>query len=221
MNRLNWIQQEQKVADYHVITWRTSHFHHPRNRTDIIGSFHSKLEGGAAAGAGAAQQAEGIGLGLEEPFRRTEWKSGGLGTDGMMREGVKNAANNELLSVSGKTQGKRTDAPESMSAVIQAIVPEELYSVVNSVGQSVHRVRSRIKQSVTRLRDTFLRQQTKQQRAAGASVHKAESRRQPEGRQKGTRRVDKEEMLSMQTENSYLLDSYDRNGQYSRLGSRS
>lgn len=217
MNRLNWIQQEQKVADYHVLTWRTSHFHHPRNRTDIVGEFSSKLEGGAAAGAGAQQQAEGIGLGLEDPFRNTKYRSGGFGTDGMIQDGTKNARNNEVISASYRTQGRQTTAPES-ATVVQTIVPEEVYSVVNSARQSVLKVHRRIRQSVAKLRDVYLKQQTKQKQAASVSARKGEYRKQPESKLQGTRQADREEVLSMQAENHYLLDSYDKNGKYSMLG---
>lgn len=36
--------------------------------------------------------------------------------------------------------------------------------------------------------------------------------------QRGTRLASREEMLAMQAENHYLLDSYDKKGQYSILG---
>ena len=218
MNRLNLIQQEQKVADYHVITWRTSHFHHPRNRTDIIGSFNSKLEGGAAAEPGAQQQTEGIGFGLEDPFRNAKWKGGGLGTDGMMQDGTKEARNSEVLSTAHRTQGRQTTAPESVASVMQTVVPEEVYSVVNSARQSVLKIHSRFRQSMAKLRQGYLKQQEKQKQSASVSARKGEYRRQPESRPRGTRQADREEVLSMQAENHYLLDSYDRNGQYSTLG---
>lgn len=217
MNRLNWIQQEQKVADYHVLTWRTSHFHHPRNRTDIVGEFGSKLEGGAAAGAGVQQQAEGIGFGLENPFGNTKWRSGGLGTDGMMQDGTKNARNNEAISASYRTQGRQTTAPESVT-VMQTIVPEEVYSVINSARHSVLKAHSRIRQSVAKLRDVYLKQQMKQKQAESAAARRGEYRRQSESKLRGTRQADRDEVLSMQAENHYLLDSYDKNGKYSMLG---
>ena len=206
------------MADYHVVTWRTSHFHHPRNRTDIVGGFNSRLEGGASAGSGTQQQTEGIGLGLEAPFGNTKWRSGGLGTDGMMQDGTKSAKSNEVLSTAGRMQGRQTSAPESMAAVMQTIVPEEMYSVVNSARQSVLKVSSRIKQSAAKLRDVYLKQQEKQKQTASVAVRKGEYRKQPESKPRGTRRADKDEMLSMQAENYYLLDSYDKNGQYSMLG---
>lgn len=183
-----------------------------------MGSFNSKLEGGAAAGAGTAQQSDGIGFGLEDPFRNTKWKSGGLGTDGMVQDGTKNAVNNDVMSASVRTQGRQTTSPEAAVPVMQTIMPEEVYSVVNSARQSVLKVHSRIKQSIAKLRDTYLKQQAKQRQTTGTSVNKGEYRKQPHARQEGTRRCDREEILSMQAQNNYLLDSYDRNGQYSMLG---
>ena len=204
------------MADYHVLTWRTSHFHHPRNRTDIAGSFSSKLEGGAAAASSAQKQPEGIGLGLSD-VDSTRWRQGGLGTDGMAQYGTKDAADNEVLSSAHRTQGRQTSAPESVKAVIQPVVPEEVYSVVNSAKASILKVHSRIRQSTAKLRD-FLRQKTKQQQAGSVAARQGSYRKEPKREMKGTRRAYREEILSMQAQNHYLLDSYDKKGQYSTLG---
>lgn len=217
MNRLNWIQQEQKVADYHVLTWRTSHFHHPRSRTDITGSFNSQPEGGAGVAVSAKQQPEGIGFGVGD-IGSTRRRHGGLGTDGMAKYGAKEAINSEIISTAYRTQGRQTSGPESVTAGLQSIVSEEIYSVVNSAGTSILKVRSRIRRSITKMRDIFLRQKTKQKQPSGISARQGSYRKEPEKERKGTRRVDREEVLSMQAQNRYLLDSYDRKGQYSTLG---
>lgn len=216
MNRLNWIQQEQKVADYHVLTWRTSHFHHPRSRTDLTGSFGSKLEGGAGAAASTKQQPEGIGFGLSD-VGSTRWQQGGLGTDGMAQYGVKDAVGNEIMSTAHRTQGKHISAPEHVAAAMQSVVPEEMYSVLNSARSSIYKVHNRIRQSMNKMRDIFLKQQNRQ-KTAGISLKQDSYRKQPEKDAKGTRRADRETILSMQAQNNYLLDSYDRKGQYSTLG---
>lgn len=216
MNRLNWIQQEQKVADYHVLTWSTSHFHHPRNNTDRIGSFGSKLEGGAGAAASMKQQSEGIAPGSGDAGS-TRWHQGGLGSDGMAQYGVKDAAGNEVMSTAHRTQGKHINAPEHVTAVMQSVVPEEMYSVVNSARSSLHKVHNRIRQSMNKMRDIFLKQQ-RRQKTAGTSLRQNDYRKQPERDTKGTRRADRETVMSMQAQNHYLLDSYDRKGQYSTLG---
>lgn len=146
MNVLNWIQQEQKIADYHVITWPTSHFHHPISRTDIVGQINTKPLDAASAVSGEQSQTEEISFGLNDIVRDSRYKSGGFGTDGSALDGSKDAA-------AANTQ-KTRNAP----------------------------------------------------------------RRQSEKEQRGTRRVTKDEVLTMQAENHYLLDSYDKNGQYSTLG---
>lgn len=215
MNVLNWIQQEKKVADYHVITWHTSHFHHPLNRTDILGQVKSKPydETPASASTGAQQQTEGIGLGLSD-YAKSQYKAGGLGTDGLAIDGSKDAVNSKVTSTSRKSQGNQVTGPEA-ATVIQTILPTEVYSVVESARQSALKVQNRIKQSAVKLRDIY-------QKQSGQTAHtqkpKNASRKQPDKEQKGTRRVSKDEVLSMQAENHYLLDSYDKNGQYSTLG---
>lgn len=222
MNRLNWIQQEQKIADYHVLTWRTSHFHHPRNRTDIPGAVGSKfdMEGGAAS-SGTQQQADGIGFGLTDPAENILWKTGGLGEDGMVEDGTKDAKNQETMAVSDQTTGRQVTAlvenevAKQVMTAAQLIVPEETYSVLNSARQTILNVHDRIKQSAAKLRDVYQKQQ---KQTTCTSGRKGEYRKQPEKEQRGTRKCDKDVMLSMQAQNHYLLDSYDRNGQYSMLG---
>lgn len=215
MNVLNWIQQEKKVADYHVLTWPTSHFHRPLNRTDIPGQVKSKPYDAAPAPAstGAQQQAEGIGLGLSDNVKG-QYKAGGLGTDGLATDGSKDAVNSKVMSTSKKGQGNQVTGPEA-STIMQTILPTEVYSVVESARQSALKVQNRIRQSAVRLRDIYQKQSGQ---TAHAQKPKNASRKQPDKEQKGTRRVSKDEVLSMQAENHYLLDSYDKNGQYSTLG---
>lgn len=215
MNVLNWIQQEKKVADYHVITWPTSHFHHPHNRTDILGQIKSKPYDAAptSASTGAQQQTEGIGLGLSD-YAKGQYKAGGLGSDGLAIDGSKDVVNSKVVSTSRKSQGNQVTGPEP-STVIQTILPTEVYSVAESARQSAIKVQNRIKQSVVRLRDIYQKQSGQ---TAHAQKHKNASHRQPDKEKQGTRHVSKDEVLSMQAENHYLLDSYDKNGQYSILG---
>lgn len=214
MNVLNWIQQEQKIADYHVITWPTSHFHHPRNRTDIVANIHMKPQEGGAPASGAQLQTEGIGIRSADDTR-DQYKSGGLGTDGLAIDGVKDAVNNKVMSTSKKSQGNQVTGPEAAATVTQTILPAEVLSVVESARQTVIKVQSRIKQSAAKLKDIYGKQS---EQTANEHNLKNAPRRQPEKEQRGTRHVTKDEVLTMQAENHYLLDSYDRNGQYSMLG---
>lgn len=220
MNRLNWIQQEQKTADYHVLTWRTSHFHHPRNRTDILGAFGSKPEAGGGAASQGAGAPEGIGFGLGEPAGNSRWRTGGLGADGMAEDGRKDAARQEVTAAQGRIVGRSSGvAAQQIAAAVQTVVPEEVYSVLGSARQSVLKVHDRVKRSAAKLRDIYRKQQERQNQAAGPQTRKDGYHKQPENeRRQGTRRCDKDDMLSMQAQNHYLLDSYDRNGQYSMLG---
>lgn len=215
MNVLNWIQQEHKVTDYHVLTWPTSHFHHPRNRTDIVGQIAIKpQETGTAASGTQTRPEEGIGFGTFDKSYG-QYKSGGLGTDGLAIDGEKEAVNNKVISTSRNSQGNQVTGPEASATAVQSILPAEVYSVVESARQSVIKVQSRIKQSAAKLKDIYGKQPGQ---TATAQKPKSMSRRQPEKEQRGTRPVSKEEVLSMQAENHYLLDSYDKNGQYSTLG---
>lgn len=215
MNVLHWIQQEKKVADYHVITWPTSHFHHPRNRTDIVAQLKSKPDGAAPASSGAQTQTEGLGFGLFDNINDRKYRSGGLGTDGMVADGLKDAVNNKVKSASRNSRGNQVTGPESSSSLMQTILPAEVYSVLNSAGQSALKVQSRIKQNISKLRDIYRKQS---EQAADTQRQQNVTRKQPDQEQKGTRRANRDEVLIMQAESSYLLDSYDRNGQYSTLG---
>ena len=217
MNVLNWIQQERKVADYHVITWPTSHFHHPRNRTDIIGPIKIKPDGAGPGSSDTQQpQSEGIGFGNAD-YTKGQYKAGGLGTDGLAIDGVKDAVNNKVTSTARKSNGNQTTGPESASTVVQTILPAEVYSVAESARQSVLKVQKRVRLSAAKLRDVY-HKYSSQTSNYNTQSNKNVPRRQPEKEKRGTRHVTKDEVLTMQAENHYLLDSYDRNGQYSTLG---
>ena len=220
MNRLNWIQQEQKIADYHVIKWPTSHFHHPRNRTDIVAQAGGKFEMSGGAASPGAQQPEGIGQGMSDPTRDIVWRAGGLGTDGMAEDGRKDAVHSEIMDTSDRTKGRQiTGTSQSVETAqvmaVATIVPEEVYSVLSSARQSVLKLHDRVKQSTAKLRDLYQKQQKQTEHAAVSKVVKQGSQQKEK---QGTRNCDKEDVLSMQAQNHYLLDSYDKNGQYSMLG---
>ncbi len=222
MNRLNWIQQEQKIADYHVLTWRTSHFHHPRNRTDIVGKVGGKFDMyGGAASPGADKQPEGIGQGLSDPVRDARWTTGGLGAEGMADGGRKDAVHQEQMDTSDRTKGRRitgtsqSTATDQITAAAQIVVPEEMYSVISGGRSLALKLKERVKQGTAVLRERCHKQQ---KQTTHTAVLQETHRRQPREEQNGTRRCDKEDVLSMQAQNHYLLDSYDKNGRYSMLG---
>lgn len=212
MNRLNWIQQEQKVADYHVLTWRTSHFHQPRNRTVIGGAAAIKPESGVAAASGVPKQADGIGLGMADKTKAGEWKTGGVGVDGLAEDGRKHARDNVQLFSPGKKAGRQSTMAKQ---VAPPLLPEELYGAVNGIRQSVMKLRSRIRRSAAAFRRLY---KNKPGQAGGNSVKQGDYRNPSGKKNQGSRKADKNQVLFMQAENHYLLDSYDKNGQYSTLG---
>lgn len=217
MNVLNWIQQERKIADYHVIKWPTSHFHHPGHRSDILGQVRMKpMEAVPSEPGTQATQADGIGFSLADDMRG-RYKAGGLGTDGMAADGSKDAVDSKVISTSYKTNGNRTAGPEASTAIVQDILPAEVYSVVESARQSALKVQSRIRQSAAKLKDIY-QKPSGQTANTNTQKMKKEPRRQPDKERRGTRHITKDEVLSMQAENHYLLDSYNKNGQYSTLG---
>lgn len=221
MNRLNWIQQEQKTADYHVLTWPTSHFHHPRNRTEIVGQVGGRFDLHGGAASPGAQQPEGIGQGLSDPVRDAKWTTGGLGVEGMLDGGRKEAVHQEKMDTSDRTKGRQiigtsqSGATDQVVAAAQAVVPEEVYSVLSGARRSVLKLKERVKQGTAGVRERFQKQS--KPTTCTAVLHE-KKRRQPREEQRGTRRCDKDEVLSMQAQNHYLLDSYDKNGRYSMLG---
>ena len=182
-----------------------------------MGQINTKPLDAASAVSGEQSQTEEIGFGLNDIVRDSRYKSGGFGTDGSALDGSKDAADVKVMSTSNKSQGNQVTGPETAAAVMQTILPAEVYSVVESTRQSVLKVQSRIRQSAAKLKDIYGRQSGQ---AAAANTQKTRNapRRQSEKEQRGTRRVTKDEVLTMQAENHYLLDSYDKNGQYSTLG---
>ncbi len=82
-----------------------------------------------------------------------------------------------------------------------------------SAGRTVRKAGGRMKEIIVRLRDMYRRKQEK-----AARLMKGNHAAQQQKERQGTRRVSREEVLAMQGENHYLLDSYDKNGQYSTLG---
>ena len=76
MNRLNWVQQSEDFkTEYHVLQWKTSHFHEPYARRNA-GSMPKQPSAAAAAAAKEMQtEADGLGLGLADK-RKTGTRPG-------------------------------------------------------------------------------------------------------------------------------------------------
>lgn len=226
LNRLEWVQKEE-IIDYHVLKWPTSHLH-PRTRIGVSGGFELKEQAGGAgaSGEGSAQQ-EGIGPGFVKRSDGLRWRSGGLGQDGTAQTGLKDVSpDRDGLTLSIHRTGRQAAgvAQETMFAAVQnaaqtaatqTLLQNAARDTVHMLplGQTVRRAGGRMREIIGRLRDTYLRQQKKTE----AFRQQGRASQQREERQ-GTRQVSREDLLSMRAENHYLLDSYDRNGQYSTLG---
>lgn len=215
MNRLNWIQQEQKIADYHVLTWPTSHFH-SRTLVNVSGTAKSKQESGGMPASDMPKSADAIGFGLTDRTNQSQWKAGGLGPDGLMENGRKDSKSNEILSSPCRKPGRQTQNVEQTAPLLPGIMTKETYHVFLYVRQSVATARDRIKQSMGRLQNSLKGQPQKQ--SVKTSVKQGEKHKTPEKEKRGTRKATKEDVLFMQSQNHYLLDSYDKNGRHSMLG---
>lgn len=217
LNRINWTPKEQ-LFDYHVLTWKTSHLH-PKTKVGVSGGVELRERtGGGAASTPESAQPEGIVPGYGRCDSR--YRSGGPGRDGMAQDGdrVAVSAYQSGRQGSGQVQAAAAVAMPCADAQTQAAMQTAVLHNIQdaahtfSAGRTVRKVGGRMKEIIVRLRDMYRRKQEK-----AAQLMKGNHAAQQKERQ-GTRRVSREEVLAMQGENHYLLDSYDKNGQYSTLG---
>lgn len=246
MNHINWVQQNEDYnVKYHVLKWKSSHFHEPYS--SYVSSGTKLSQGGAAASSPAAQtqtEGEGIGFGLAERGGNARLRLGfGLeeslsrnisgGEDG--RDGVSISARG--MAGQESMGGAEREALQSM-ALAQTHAAENTVTAVTTGGPEQEEreqkqaekektivaqsgrgsIRNRLQESAARLREAYQRQKKKAAKLAVRQIRKKE----PEKKEKkGTRQAaDRETMLSMQAENHYLLDSYDATGNYSMLGKK-
>ena len=240
MNRLNWVQQSEDFkTEYHVLKWKTSHFHEPYARRSVGAT--SQPPGAAAAAAAKEMQteAEGLGLGLADKrksgtrpgFGMGDYLAKGLAGEDRERDGVsisaqgtrqQNVAVQAQAAVQSVSQAAQIQAAETVAAspaneFSSAEAEEERANRENTTVAETGRgnIRNRLQESAKRLQEAYQRQKEK---AAKLLPLKQIKEEKPREKAKGTRMADKETMLSMQAENHYLLDSYDHNGNYSMLG---
>ena len=244
MNRLNWVQQSEDFkTEYHVLKWKTSHFHEPYARRNA-GSMPKQPSAAAAAAAKEMQiEAEGLVLGLAEKRKSGtrpglgmgEYLAKGLSGEDRGRDGVSISAQgtrqqngagqaqavaqgvNLAVGQAAQIQAAETvvvsPANETLSAEAEEERANRENTTVAETGQG--NIRHRLQESAKRLQEAYQRQKEK---AAKLLPLKQIKEEKPKEKEKGTRMADKETMLSMQAENHYLLDSYDHNGNYSMLG---
>lgn len=240
MNRIIWVQQREDFnTKYHVIKWKTSHFHEPFSERMAGGA---KLQqGGAPEAAKQSQQPEGEGIGYAQTELR---KSGGFGLGSGLEGYALRAMQEEMAqsavrstgngSQSGRVVGAisaslQTAAAAQTQAAEHMVTPEEKReplrseqaeernaqdaTTVSEAGKG--NIKNRLRESAARLQEFYQRQKEK---AAKLPLWKSKPEPKKKKVLEGTRMADKEEVLSMQAENHYLLDSYDQNGNYSTLG---
>lgn len=96
---------------------------------------------------------------------------------------------------------------------VETPVSDESVETISGFGQGG--LRNRFKDSAKRLQEIYQEQKKKLMKMPAGKVKQEEKK---DRSQAGTRLARKEEMWSMQAENHYLLDSYDKNGNRSILG---
>lgn len=244
MNHINWVQQNEDYnVEYHVIKWKSSHFHEPYSNHVSPGA--KVKSGGAAAPAAQTQkEGEGIGFGLMQ-----------RGSDARMRPGFgleESSAGNisggkdgrDGVSISARGMAGQESMGETARTALQSMALAETHAAENTVTTAATEgpeqekrerkqaaqenttvsqsgrgnIRNRLQESAARLREAYQRQKKK---AAKLSLRQIRRENPEEKERKGTRQAaDRETMLSMQAENHYLLDSYDATGNYSMLGKK-
>lgn len=242
MNHITWVQQREDFnTKYHVLKWKTSHFHEPFSAHAGAGL---KLKDSAAAEAvKQSQQPEGEGIGYVWADRMGSGRIGlGLG-NGLEDYALKTMQEEMAQSVvrnsgsglrAGRTVGSvlgvmQTVAAAQTQAAEHLVTPEQKReplrdeqarernlqesTTVSATGRG--NIKNKLRDSAAKLWEFYQKQKEK---ALKFSFWKSKS--EPPGKKvkKGTRMADREAVLAMQSENHYLLDSYDQKGNYSMLG---
>ncbi|MDE7177420.1 MAG: hypothetical protein K2O59_06340 [Lachnospiraceae bacterium] len=240
MNHIQWIQQREDFkTEYHVIKWKTSHFHEPFSER-MVGSAKI-LHGAAPEAAKQSQQPEGEGIG----YAQTDLsKSGGFGLGSGLEGYALRAMQEEVAQSAVRNTGSGTRAGKAVGAISAAVrtaaaaqtlaaehmvTPEQRReslrneqarernaqeaTTVSAAGRG--NIKNRLRESADRLREFYEKQKKK---AAKLPLWKNMTEPKKKKVIKKTRMADREEILSMQAENHYLLDSYDQKGNYSTLG---
>lgn len=217
MNHVNWVQQEQDI-EYHVIKWKNSAFHdHHIHRGPDAGGM--KASGFSSVPVRTEQgQMEEFALGILDSTRDGKYKSGGLGENGWVEDGQKSGQKNDGVTISANGTKQQQALVQNSESAVPVNVPPEAGLPVNmaqsaSVSTSRKRSGGGFKEKAQKYKETY-----KKYRKKLESILKKNPRNEEDKPQKGTRHADKEQVLSMQAENHYLLDSYDKNGQYHMLG---
>lgn len=243
MNHVNWVQQNEDYnVKYHVIKWKTSHFHEPY--ANHVSSDAKVKQGGAApmALAETQKEGEGVGFGLEQRGGGARLRLG-FGLEESLAGNVSGGKEGrDGVSLSARGMAGQDGVGETARAALQSMALAETHAAENTVtavttdGPAKEKreleraekekttvsesgrgnIRNRLQESAARLREAYQRQKKKVAKLSARQTRKEEPKKK-----KGTRQAaDRETMLSMQAENHYLLDSYDATGNYSMLGKK-
>lgn len=244
MKHVNGVQQEQNI-EYHVIEWKNSafHNHHVRKDKDFPGGI-GPFSVMRVIGGGAAGQTDGIehrevsrngqytGCGNGEPLGNSGGRDRGFGQDSMLADGIRGY--DEVVISSQRAERQEFFIPvQDMSAVREQMqeaavcIPkkpeakakdagsyEADKALASAFGLQQGNIRNRLKDSAKRLLEICQKQKEK----LACVPARGRKRKAADQTSSGTRKASKEEMLAMQSENHYLLNSYNKNGQYSILG---
>ncbi len=197
----------------------------------------------AAEAAKQSQQPEGEGIGYVRADRMGSGRIGlGLGNGledyalrAMQEEMAQSVVRNSGSGLrAGRTVGSmpgamQTAAAAQTQAAEHLVTPEQKReplrdeqarernlhesTTVSATGRG--NIKNKLRDSAAKLWEFYQKQKEK---ALKLSFWKSKS--EPPGKKvkKGTRMADREAVLAMQSENHYLLDSYDQKGNYSMLG---
>lgn len=240
MNHIVWVQQREDFnTQYHVIKWKTSHFHEPFSER-MVGSAKIKL-GAAPQAPDQTQETEGEGIGYAQADRAGNGRLGlGSGLEGYALRTMQEEVAQSVVRNTGSAN--RTEKPGSaVSSVVQTAAAAQTLAAEHTITpdqrlepmreeQTRERnaresttvlaagrgnIRNRLRDSAAKLWEFYQKQKEK---ALRLSFWKSKTEPPKKKAVKGTRMADREAALSMQAENHYLLDSYDKTGKYSMLG---
>lgn len=233
MNHVNWVQQDPDYqTQYHVLKWDSSHFHEPQAR-QMVDSALPKESAALAVSANSEKTGTAeIGFGLVSSVKSGGFSLGHgqdaviISDQGAQRQRdeitpqqaeARQAEMAEGILIS-KAAAEHLGHPGDYDRAKPAARTEEeldgqIKSIAAAGGQG--NVRSRLKEGAAQLRETYQKQKEKIRQRLFRAKRMDKQKDMPK---KSKKEADREETLSMQAQNHYLLDSYDRKGQYSVLG---
>lgn len=242
MNYVNWVQQREDYdVKYHVIKWKTSHFHEPFSN-HMVGTARLKEESAAPVPAGQMQtEAEGLGFGLADKSTGGRFRPG-LGLEDAAARNITDVMT-DRDEVSILNPGSQERGIETMGAAVQNAALVDVLAAENTIAPVSNMVlksetkkqeeaekekttvlqagrgniKNRMQKSMSRLMEAYRKYREK----ASKILPKRSRPEKTKAKEKsGTRAADRESMLSLQEEDHYLLSSYDRTGNYSILGKK-